>query len=124
MSHAPVEADDPAVAQLGTHCAAAYARLEACLADNDRAWTACQKGVGVVLVYWSGRARARARDLASPRSSLLPQASRPLIAHPSTSHAEVAALRACASQSADPEKDAGGLSKRDPAPPHREPGRQ
>ena len=45
LMHAPVEADDPAVASLGAPAAAAYARLEACLAQHDRAWGACQKGV-------------------------------------------------------------------------------
>ena len=42
--HAPVEADDPTVAQLGPAAVAAYARLEACLADNDRAWAKCKQG--------------------------------------------------------------------------------
>ena len=43
-AHAPVEADDPTVAQLGPAAVAAYARLEACLADNDRAWAKCKQG--------------------------------------------------------------------------------
>jgi len=42
--HAPVEADDPTVAQLGPAAVAAYARLEACLAEHDRAWGKCKQG--------------------------------------------------------------------------------